>query len=135
MHINDTNKKTWHYRIVEWESNFYDLHNKPKNFCAYWRRFIIGIVTLLFFGSLLSIPVLGLLKSIWADPVSALYVAIGIVAFIGLLILIFYVFGHLLPKYNKKYKERMEEDPSIFYVRAKSWKEKICPNITYESEK
>lgn len=126
-------KNSWHYKLAR---EFYGIHlNVTHNFCEYWKKVIFSIFMLLF----LALTSLGLILTFIITIIIGIFdpYPSGLVFFIIYSV----TFGVLYRAYRLDKKDNNNENSkttqkskksNIFLIKYKSWKEKICPAVTFK---
>jgi len=121
------NRKSWHYKIARFFAQSWDPD--PKTFCQYWRNFILSSLFLLVLGGMGLLLLTALAMVIYLEPVTSGITVAIIVGVIAAIILM--VAGGF--KVNEVHERAMTaENPSVFQMKYRTFKQKICPPIKYE---
>lgn len=127
-------KNSWHYRLAR---EFYGVHlGVTHNFCEYWRKVIFSIFMLLllifFVIFFISMVVISIIIGI-VNPYPS-----GLIFFMmySVTFAVFYRAYKLDKKdsnnENDNSKSEKKTTPNIFWIKYKSWKDKICPVVKFK---
>lgn len=122
------NRKSWHYKLNshvfndQWSMKCWErTHN---TFCSYWRATVFRLIFTSLAVAFLLPALASILAVVYLNPVGAGLTAIGIVAFLAIII-----GGALL---TEVVSEKLNEEPkTIVGKQIMVYKSKICPKIDY----
>ena len=129
-------RNSWHYNLVTQMYGNPERKKNPMTFCEYWSVVIFSIIFAVAFILLMVVFVFMLISLIIVSFVNPYPTGLMIFALFSIVIgITYYVY-----KKDKKDLENEEKDnntsktksPNIFWVKYKSWKEKICPVVKFK---
>lgn len=135
------NKNSWHFKMQDKMGTIPQIR---RDFCSYWRGAILSLflvavitVTILFSLFLCFIVGDGLFGEYFSDSIVGYILSFlsgftFMASIIGFAILIATMPSYIPKKISNKVREATQkEEPSIFVVKYKSWKEKYCPMVEF----
>jgi hypothetical protein len=129
------NRSSWHYKLNQHFLNEdgvtqYSMERfwepKVNNFCAYWRATIVRLVAATTSLSIAIAAVVGISILSIQNPWKAFSVVSVIIAILAALFSFFMFFVGL-----GKAKKVFNNSDSLIVTKIKTYKAKICPNVTY----
>lgn len=135
------NKNSWHFKLQDAMGTIPQIR---RDFCSYWRGtilslFLVALIVIMFLSSLSLCFVIGdgIFGKYFSDNIVGNILSfLSGIAFMASII-IFVVLIATMPTYiSKKISDKVreetgKEEPSIFVVKYKSWKEKYCPMVEF----
>lgn len=135
------NKNSWHYRLYDRIDPALE-YNQPKSLCGYFWSFVGHCILALLVLLVGSLAVAGLPISLYSwlhnGSTSAFHFAMvyaGIAAVIGLIFCFFLVKEIIGEWLSENPPEGQESFMRIAFIALRSWKNKVCPLLTYEEQK
>lgn len=124
-------KNSWHYRFVSKYLRDVGLseRTRPKDFCSYWKLFLEAtllhiLLVILFAFMMVTVGLVLYGIGFYFVYVFGLSHMVYITPLVLFMIAIFFFFTHKT--------ETSDKSNGLFRAKYRSWKEKICPRITYE---
>lgn len=135
-------KDSWHFKVAGWGHADRSLFWYPKDFCSYWRTVVLKLLfafILTTFVSYVFASPFGLLydwwmgnelsdDSWWSGGVAVLVIGFTLAIGAGAAVVI----RNLAEKSSRR--RSSPKPPSLLKTKYRSWKEKYCPLVEYDTE-
>jgi len=121
-------RTSWHFKMVEY---FNAGFNYPKDFCSYWRIFILGMIYIAVAVSLIIAALSAFAYGVYTQPLAVLGGFACIVGIFGAAIGVAYAIECVKERRRTAAFDTTVQ-PGILQTKYRSWKDRICPRVTYK---